>query len=491
MDYFEQKRYSVLVNMLKLFNSYTRRLEEFKPLHGKDVTMYNCGPTVYDFAHIGNLRTFLFADVLRRTLEHDGYKVKQVMNITDVGHMLGDADVGEDKMEAAAKREKIDPLEVARKYEAQFMSDIGRLNIESAFKYPRASEHVDEMIKMIAVLLEKGFAYKAGDDIYFDLSKFPKYGTLSGNTIDALKAGARVEVNDKKKSPFDFALWISNPDHVMQWEAPWGKGYPGWHIECSAMSTKYLGETIDIHTGAEDNKFPHHEAEIAQTEGATGKPFVHYWLHAYHLLVDGQKMSKSLNNFYKLDDLIAKGYAPRAVRYALIASHYRDRQNFTLDSLAAASSALEKIDNIAKRLGERTKNQEPISKNDNNVKSIIETAERDFYAAMNDDLNVPKALGALFIFIRELNAALDAGVDPALKKAALRALKMMTTDTLGLTIEKIETVAVDDELKKLLAEREAARQAKDFARADAIRKTLSDRGYAIEDGSQGARLKKI
>lgn len=478
--------------MLKLFNSYTRRLEEFKPLHGKTVAMYNCGPTVYDFAHIGNLRTFLFADILRRTLEHDGYKVKQVMNITDVGHMLGDADVGEDKMEAAAKREKIDPLEVARKYEAQFMSDIKRLNIEPAFKYPRASEHVSEMIKMIAVLLKKGYAYKAGDDIYYDISKFPDYGKLSGNTVEALKAGARVEINDKKKSPFDFALWISNPDHVMQWEASWGKGYPGWHIECSAMSTKYLGETIDIHTGAEDNKFPHHEAEIAQTEGTTGKQFVRYWMHAYHLLVDGQKMSKSLNNFYKLDDLLAKGYAPCAVRYALIASHYRDRQNFTLDSLAAAKSALEKIDNLAWRLEE--KGDSPLINMEKGavpVKAIIDVAERDFYSAMNDDLNVPKALGALFVFVREMNAALDAGVAQALKKAALRALKTMVADTLGLTIEKIETVAIDDELKKLLVEREAARQAKDFARADAIRKILNDRGYAIEDAVGGARLKKI
>jgi cysteinyl-tRNA synthetase len=301
------------------------------------------------------------------------------------------------------------------------------LNIEPAFKYPRASDHVDEMIKIIAALLDKGFAYKADGDIYFDISKFPKYGALSGNTIESLKAGARVEVNDKKKSPFDFALWINNPNHLLQWEAPWGNGYPGWHIECSAMSTKYLGETIDIHTGAEDNKFPHHEAEIAQTEGATGKQFVRYWMHAYHLLVDGQKMSKSLNNFYKLDDLLAKGYAPRAVRYALIASHYRDRQNFTLDSLAAAKSALEKIDNVAERLGEKTKNQEPISKNDANIKSIIDVAERDFYEAMDDDLNVPKALGALFVFVRELNAALDAGIAEPLKKAALKALKMMAT----------------------------------------------------------------
>lgn len=477
--------------MLRLYNSLSRRIEDFKPFSGKNVTMYNCGPTVYDFAHIGNLRTFLFADILRRTLEHDGYRVKQVMNITDVGHMLGDADVGEDKMEAAAKREKIDPLAVARKYEEQFMSDIKRLNIEPAFKYPRASDHVEEMIKIISVLLEKGIAYKAGGDIYYDISKFLKYGALSGNTVEALKAGARVEVNDKKKSPFDFALWINNPKHILQWEAPWGKGYPGWHIECSAMSTKYLGETIDIHTGAEDNKFPHHEAEIAQTEGATGKQFVRYWLHAAFLLVDGVKMSKSLGNFYRLDDLLAKGYAPREVRYVFASSHYRDSQNFTIGSLAAAKSALEKIDNLAARLTDGDGPLKNAEKGTVPVKAIIDVAERDFFGAMNDDLNVPRALGALFIFIRELNSALDAGVEGSMKKAALKALKTMVTETLGLTIEKTADVAIDDELKILLNEREAARAAKDFARADEIRKILKDRGYAIEDSADGARLKKI
>jgi cysteinyl-tRNA synthetase len=477
--------------MLKLFNSYTREPEEFKPLRGKTATMYNCGPTVYDFAHIGNLRTYLFADVLRRTLEHDGYKVKQVMNITDVGHMLGDADTGADKIEEAAKREHVDPKVVAAKYEAQFMSDISRLNIEPAFKYPRASEHVDDMIKIISILLKKGFAYEAGGDIYFDISKFPNYGALSGNTIEALKAGARVEVNDKKKNPYDFALWIANPNHLLQWDSLWGKGYPGWHIECSAMSTKYLGKTVDIHTGAEDNKFPHHECEIAQSEAATGKPFVRFWLHAAHLLVDGQKMSKSLNNFYTLDDLIAKGYAPRVIRYALISSHYREQQNFTFESLSAAASALEKIDNFAARLAEGDSPLINMEKGTVPVKSIIETAERDFYAAMDDDLNTPKALGALFTFVRELNAALDAGVDKKLKKDALKALKTIVVEILGLTIETTERIEINDELKKLLAEREAARAAKDFVRADEIRKTLSDRGYAIEDSADGARLKKV
>jgi len=488
--------------MLKLFNSYTRQLEEFKPLHGKDVAMYSCGPTVYDYVHIGNLRSFLFADVLRRTLEHDGYKVKQIMNLTDVGHMLHDADTGEDKIETAAAKAGTTPQEITQKYSQYFFDVIKKLNIEPAFEYPKASDNVKQMQAIIGKLLEKKYAYQVDGDVYFDVRKFEKYGRLSGNTLSNLEAGARVEINDKKRDPLDFALWISNDRHVMNWPSPWSaKGYPGWHIECSAMAMRYLGEMIDIHTGGEDNKFPHHECEIAQSESATGKQFAKYWIHSSFLLVNGQKMSKSLNNFYKVEELEAKGYSPRVVRYALISSHYREQQNFTFESLGAAKSALEKIDNIAKRLGERTKNpttlklrgagQEPISKNDANIKSIIDVVERDFYDAMNDDLNVPRALGALFIFIRELNTALDVGVEESLKKAALTALKIMVADTLGFTIEKAEAVAIDDELKKLLAEREAARAVKDFARADAIRKTLSDRGYAIEDASGGARLKKI
>ncbi len=479
--------------MLKLFNSYTRQLEEFKPLHGKDVAMYSCGPTVYDYVHIGNLRSFLFADVLRRTLEHDGYKVKQVMNLTDVGHMLHDADTGEDKVETAAAKAGTTPQEITQKYSQYFFDVIKKLNIEPAAEYPKASDNVEQMQTIIVKLIEKGFAYQVGGDVYFDVRKFEKYGQLSGNTLANLDAGARIEINDKKRDPLDFALWISNDQHVMSWKSPWSdKGYPGWHIECSAMAMRYLGETLDIHTGGEDNKFPHHECEIAQSESATGKQFARYWVHAAFMMVDGQKMSKSLNNFYKVEDLEVKGYSPRVVRYALISSHYREQQNFTFDSLSSAKSALAKIDNLVARLEgdspliNMEKGTVPVT-----FEQSIEVVERDFYEAMNDDLNVPRALGSLFVFVREMNAALDAGVDPSLKKYALQALKMMISDTLGLAIEKVEMSDVDDELKKLLVERDAARTAKDFARADAIRKTLSDRGYAIEDAAGGARLKKI
>lgn len=478
--------------MIKLYNSYTRQIEDFKPRQGKTVTMYNCGPTVYNFATIGNFRSYLFADVLRRWLEQRGYKVKQVMNITDVGHMLGDADVGEDKMEVAAKRENVDPLTIARKYEAQFMDDIKRLNIEPAFKYPRASEHVDEMIKIIGVLLKKGVAYRVDSDIYYDISKFPAYGRLSGNTIEALKAGARIEINDKKHNPYDFALWINNPSHLMQWDAPWSRGYPGWHIECSAMSTKYLGETIDIHTGGEDNKFPHHECEIAQTEGATGKQFVRYWLHAAHLMVDGGVMSKSKGNFYRVDDIVAKGYEPRVLRYTLVSSHYRENQNFTFASMDAAASALDKLDGLYARLSgkggcpliNKEKGAVPV------VKDIVDALTRDFGAAMDDDLNVPKALGSLFVFVREMNAALDAGIKDGERKLALKTFKMMVEAALGLELKTVVAVEIPHELAALLKERENARKNKDFAKADDLRAQIEAAGYKIVDTAGGATLKK-
>ncbi len=468
--------------MLKLFNSYSRQREEFKPLKGKTVSMYNCGPTVYDYAHIGNLRTFLFADVLRRYLEYGGYKVKQVMNITDVGHALGDADAGGDKIEEGARREGLSPVELARKYEALFMKDIAALNLEPAWKYPRASEHVGEMVAMISNLLKKGIAYEVEGDVYFDISQFPDYGKLSGNTIEALNAGARVEINPKKKNPFDFALWINNPKHLMQWTAPWGKGYPGWHIECSAMSSKYLGETIDIHTGAEDNKFPHHECEIAQSEAANGKKFVRFWLHAAHLLVDGKKMSKSLNNFYKLDDLVGKGYEPRVIRYALISSHYREQQNFTLASLDAAAAAIKKLDALWMRLSIRTKNQRPNSKDRKySVHRIVETARIDFAEAMDDDLNVPKALGALFAFARETNAALDEGGGMIERAAAKKFMRSVVENALGVELRAVEPVKIPVDVQKLMDERDAARKAKDYKKADEIRQLLKDKGFEVKD----------
>ncbi len=473
--------------MLKLYNSLTRSLEEFKPLRGKTVTMYNCGPTVYDYAHIGNLRTYLFADVLRRWLENSGYKVKQVRNITDVGHMLHDADVGEDKLEAAARKESLDPIAIARKYEKIFFEDISKLNLLPAWKNPRASEHVTQMIAMISRLLKKGIAYRSDGDVYYDIAKFPAYGSLSGNSPEALKAGARIEASDKKRHPLDFALWIHNPAHVLQWDAPWSRGYPGWHIECSAMSIKYLGETIDIHTGAEDNKFPHHECEIAQSEGVSGKPFVRFWMHAAHLLVDGDKMSKSRGNFYRLDDLLSRGYEPRAIRYAFIASHYRDQQNFTFASLDAAKSALSKIDALSRRLGSRIPAEEAKLRNDS-VKPAVDAFLRDFSAAMDDDLNVPKALGALFIFVRQANSALNQGAGKENRASLAKVLSYSLEDVLGLIPGQERKKEAPAEVYALLAQREEARKSKDFARADELRAKINSLGYEIKDGPEGPEL---
>jgi cysteinyl-tRNA synthetase len=340
------------MNKLKIYNSYTRQVEEFKSQEEKKVKMYSCGPTVYDYVHIGNLRSFLFADVLRRTLEHNGFAVNQVMNLTDVGHMLNDAEAGNDKVEAAAAKEKTTPQEITKKYSEYFFATIKKLNIEPAAEYPKASDNVKEMQEIIKKLVLNGFAYAADGDIYFDISKFKKYGQLSGNTLEKLDAGSRVEINPKKRNPLDFALWISNDNHVMNWPfAPWSeKGYPGWHIECSAMAMRYLGETIDLHTGGEDNKFPHHECEIAQSECATGKIFARYWAHSSFLLVDGKKMSKSLNNFYKVEDLEKRGYDAADIRFCLISAHYREQQNFTFESLAAAKKARARLGELYARL---------------------------------------------------------------------------------------------------------------------------------------------
>lgn len=476
--------------MFKLYNSYSRELEEFRPMHKHSVKMYSCGPTVYDYIHIGNLRTFLFSDVLRRYLEFKGFKVEAVMNLTDVGHMLGDADVGADKVEEAAAKAKLSPQAVTQKYSEYFFETIKAFNIKPAKHYPKATENITQMIEMVKTLLEKGYAYQVGGDIYYDVAKFANYGQLSGNTLDKLNAGARVEVNDKKKNPLDFALWINNPNHLMQWPSPWGSGYPGWHIECSAMATRFLGETLDIHTGGEDNKFPHHECEIAQTEGATGKRFANYWLHASHLLVDGAKMSKSLNNFYKREDLEAKGYDTRTARYALTCGNYREQQNFTFAGLDSAKSALSKLDVFYTRLCTRPRLATKFTKS-SGAKEIIEVFERDFASAMDDDLNVSKALGALFVFVREFNSSLDEGMGWWWRHHARKTLEKTVEGVLGLPLKMVIVEKVPVEISSLVAGRETARKAKDYVLADALRKELAEKGWTVEDSANGPVAKKI
>ncbi len=477
--------------MLRFFDSLSKKKQAFKPLRRGKVAMYNCGPTVYDYVHIGNLRSFLFEDLLRRLLDARGYAVTQVMNITDVGHMLADADVGQDKMEVAAKKAGRTPQEVARFYTDAFFKDIERLGIRPASVYPKASDHVPEMIAMIERLLANGHAYKiqeaGGTSVYFDVASFPRYGELSGNTIENLEAGSRVEVREAKKSPADFALWISNPKHVMQWQAPWGAGYPGWHIECSAMARKYLGDTIDIHTGGEDNKFPHHECEIAQSECATGKkPFVRYWLHATHLLVDGQKMSKSKGNFYTLEDLVTKGYEPRVVRYALITTHYRQAFNFTLKGLAAARAALARLDEFADAIRAATPRET------GRTAAAVAKARKAFMNALDDDLNAAAALAAAFDLVRQLNEKIAAGTLTKKEKTAAGAFLADAGDILGFAFgHAAPDREIPPSIMALIEKRDEARREKRFAESDRLRDELKEKGYLVEDTPEGRRIKRI
>ena len=465
---------------LQFYNTLTRTKQEVKPVRPGKVGMYHCGPTVYNFATIGNFRAFMLADLLRRYLEYKGFEVTQVMNLTDVGHMTTDADEGEDKMEKAARESRKDPWQVAEFYADAFFSDIDALRIVRAHHYPRATQHVPEMIELIRTLFERGHAYVGGDSVYYDISTFEPYGQLSGNPLEKLEAGARVEVNPEKRNPADFALWKIDPKHIMQWDSPWGRGFPGWHIECSAMSMKYLGHTLDIHTGGEDNIFPHHECEIAQSEGATGEPFVRHWMHTRFLLVDGKKMSKSLGNFYTLRDLQEKGHSNLAMRYLLLSNNYRAPLNFTFEALDASNEALARMRDFMLRLneaqGEGTNPQ---------AADIIGAVKAGFEEALDDDLNISKALAAIFDFMRDINK-LDVSKQDA--QAVHAAMAGFNTVLGVIELEKAETL--EDEVGRLITDRQAARKAKDFRKADAIRDSLRARGIILEDTAQGVRWKR-
>ena len=473
--------------MLKLYNTLTKQKEAFKPLKKGIVTMYNCGSTVYDYAHIGNLRAFTFADILRRYLKYKGFTVKQVMNFTDVGHMFGDVDIGEDRMEAAATREKKDPWSIADFYIKVFLEDSKKMNLEEPMVRPRATNHINEMIQLTQKLIKNGYAYVVNGSVYFDVTKFKNYGKLSGNTIEKLKlgAGGTVEFNPDKKNQFDFALWINDPKHIMNWKSPWcEKGYPGWHIECSVMAMKYLGETIDIHTGGVDNLFPHHENEIAQSEAATGKKFVNYWLHNEHLLVEGGRMGKSLGNIYTLRDLLAKGYDLKAIRYLLMSSHYRQQLNFTFEGLEAAKNAVDRLINFVYRLinADGTGCGEKIG-------ALTSDVQRRFEEAMDDDLNISAALAALFEFVREVNKLSDDNMLSKEEAKEVYELMMKFDKVLGVIGEIKRKEELSKEAEELIRKREEARKVKDWETADKIRKQLRSMGIIIEDTAQGVKWK--
>jgi len=464
---------------LNLYNSYTKRLEEFKSIKKNEVSMYNCGPTVYNYAHIGNWRSFLFADLLKRFLKFKGYSVKQIMNITDVGHLTSDADEGEDKMEKSASTQNKTPEEIAQFYEKAFFQDLAILNIDLADKYPKATDHIKEMIKLVETLIEKDYAYESNGSVYFDVTKFENYGKLSGNTLGNLQSGKRIAINKDKKNPHDFALWVYNPKHLMFWKSPWNDhGYPGWHLECSAMSIKYLGEHFDIHTGGEDNKFPHHECEIAQSESATGKQWVNYWLHSKFLLVEGEKMSKSLGNFYTLRDLVAKNHSAESIRYLLISTHYRQQLNFTFKGLSDSQKAVDKIVNFVRSQKE--------TDGSDDARDLISQTRLTFEESLDDDLNISQALATIFEFIREINK-----LDLNKKSAELATELIFEFDSvLGLDIRKLsaEEISIPTEIQDLLEERQQARDKQDWDKSDQLRDKIKSLGWQVEDTADGQKI---
>jgi len=460
---------------LKLYNTLTKKKQVFKPIKKGRVSQYDCGPTTYFHAHIGNMWRYIVSDLLRRTLEYNGYKVKQAMNITDVGHLTEDdllaADTGEDKMIVRAKKEKKTPEQIAEFYTKSFFKDTQRLNILRPHVIPKATDHIKEMIKMIKKLEKKGFAYQANKKYFvYDISKFKEYGKLSGKKTDELQTGARLEPVPGKKNPFDFALWVTDPKHLMKWNSPWGQGYPGWHIECSAMSKKHLGDTIDIHTGGEDNIFPHHENEIAQSEASNEKPFVNYWVHVRHNLVDGKKMSKSKGTSYLLQDLINKGYDPLSYRYLCLMTHYRSNLNFTWKSLKAADIALSKLRQAIRGFDKgKTKNSE-----------IINKYREKFFKAINDDLNLPKALALTWNLIK----------DDEISSQEKRELILDFDKVFGLGLDKIEELKIPQQVKELVEQREEYRKEKDFEKSDKTRKEIEKLGFVIKDTDQGPQILK-
>ncbi len=464
---------------LKIFNTETRALQE---VVGPTLRMYTCGPTVYNFAHIGNFRTYVFEDLLRRALKFFGHKVIQAMNLTDV----------EDKIIKTAVEKKISIQELTQPYIDAFFQDLEALNIERVEFYPHATDYIPEMIKIIEKLLEKGVAYRGADgSIYFSISHFPEYGRLSHLKMDELKAGAseRLYADEyEKENVADFVLWKSydsERDGNTFWESPFGRGRPGWHIECSAMAMKLLGETIDIHVGGIDNMFPHHENEIAQCEACTTKRFVKHWIHCEHLLVDHKKMSKKLGNFYTLRDLLAKGYSGKEVRYMLLHTHYRIQLNFTFEGLDGMVASLERLSDFVQRV----KNLEEKSES-GHVQPVLDKTFAQFTSALADDLNISSALAALFDMVREINALCDAGKVGKEEKQALLAFLQKLDAVLGILPLEEEEEEIPHEMQELLRKREEARANKEWTLADKCRQEILSQGYIIEDTPRGARLKK-
>lgn len=459
---------------LKIYNTLTKEKEEFKPLKINEVSIYSCGPTVYNYAHIGNFRTYIFMDTLRRVLKYNGYKLTHAMNITDVGHLESDADDGEDKMLKAAKKENKDPFEIAKFYTDAFFKDFDILNIDRPEIICKATDHIKEMLQFVKEIMANGYGYETSRGIYFDISKLDKYPELSTRKIDEQIAGARVAIDNEKRNPEDFAIWIKAPkSHIMKWESPWGLSYPGWHIECSAMSRKYLGEEFDIHTGGIDHIPTHHENEIAQSKGAVGKIPAKYWMHCNYLQVDGGKMSKSLGNVYTISTLIEKGINPLAFKMFCFSSHYRNNINFTFEGIEASNKAYVRL-------------KEGYKKHKYGVQDISDEVIKDFRVkfedAVNDDLNMPMAMGIVWDVIKY-----------PYKSKKLSILLEEFDEVLGLKIREIDKNIIDlpDEVKKLIEERKNARENKDWEQSDILRDKISQLGFLVKDTKDGMEIIKV
>lgn len=454
---------------LKLYNTLSRQKEVFKPIDDKAVRIYTCGPTVYYYAHIGNLRSYLFMDNLRRVLKYNDYELQHAMNITDVGHLVSDADEGEDKMMKAARRENKDPYEIAEFYMNRFLEDLEKLNVSRPEIICRATEHIKDMEEYVQKIIENGYAYETKDTIYFDTSKLDKYGVLSNIKIDEQKAGARVEFDDEKRNVTDFALWIKAPEnHIMKWDTFWGKCYPGWHIECSAMSRKYLGELFDIHTGGIDHIPIHHENEIAQSKGYSGHIPANWWMHCEFLLVDGGKMSKSLNNIYTLEDLKNKGFSPLDYKMFTFTSHYRNKLNFTWESLESAKTALFRLKDGYQKHAEGSEDVDD---------SVINEYETKFHEAINDDLNMPQAMSVVWDVIKN-----------PIKSKKFAELLRKFDQVLGVKIDEKEEIELPKEIEDIIEERKQARTDKDWNKSDKLRDKLFDLGYVVKDTKNGMEV---
>ena len=464
---------------VKLYNTLTRQKSDFVPIHGNEVRIYSCGPTVYSYAHIGNFRAYTFMDNLRRVLEYNGYTLKHVMNITDVGHLESDSDEGEDKMEKAAKKENKSPYEIAEFYTKAFLNDMNKLHIERPEIIAKATDHIQDMLEFAKEIVKNGYGYETSTAIYFDVSKLDKYPVLSNRNVEEQIAGARGDVDPEKRNPYDFAIWIKAPqNHIMKWESPWGLSYPGWHLECSAMSRKYLGEVFDIHTGGIDHIPTHHENEIAQSKGAFGKIPAKIWMHVEFLQVDGGKMSKSLGNVYTISQLEEKGIEPLAFKLFCYTAHYRTKLNFTFDGAISSQKALNRLrESIIKH-----KNG-----NDNIDVEILKKYKERFIDAINDDLNIPVAMSVVWELARyELKSKKIA--DMLLDFDKVLGLDLINSEKY---LKEESNVEIPEEIKLLLEKRKKARENKNWVLSDELRDKIKEHGYIVKDTKEGMTVEKM